>query len=100
MYKRRSQYSLGDEELEVIDTGGVAVAEASDLERPENRFDGGHGPLLEVYLPVWTPGDAVQVTRRSSTGLATVPSAIAQTGLAIATHFADTRAALTEKEFA
>lgn len=50
-----SQYSLGDEELEVIDTGGVAVAEASDLERPENRFDGGHGPLLEVYLPVWTP---------------------------------------------
>jgi len=51
-------------------------------------------------LPVWTPGDAVQVTRRSSTGLATVPSAIAQTGLAIATHFADTRAALTEKEFA
>ncbi|MGE0818346.1 MAG: sensor histidine kinase [Dehalococcoidia bacterium] len=50
-----NRYDLGDEEIEVIESGGAAVAEPSDLERPENRFDAGHGPLLEVYLPVWAP---------------------------------------------
>jgi len=30
-------------------------AEVSDLHRPENRFERGHGKLLEVYQPVWTP---------------------------------------------
>jgi two-component system, NarL family, sensor kinase len=30
-------------------------AEVSDLQRPENRFERGHGKLLEVYRPVWTP---------------------------------------------
>jgi len=50
-----TQYTLDEEELEVLDSGGQAVAEPSDLQRPENRFDGGYGPLLEVYLPVWAP---------------------------------------------
>jgi signal transduction histidine kinase len=27
----------------------------SDLQRPENQFERGHGKLLEVYRPVWTP---------------------------------------------
>jgi two-component system, NarL family, sensor kinase len=48
-----ARYGLDEEELEVLDRGLDAVAESSDLERPENRFDTGHGPLLEVYLPVW-----------------------------------------------
>jgi signal transduction histidine kinase len=50
-----TQYVLDEEELDVLHAGGSAVAEASDLQRPENRFDAGHGPLLEVYLPVWAP---------------------------------------------
>lgn len=50
-----AQYELDEEELEVLDRGLDAVAESSDLERPENRFDVGYGPLLEVYLPIWTP---------------------------------------------
>lgn len=55
-----TQYDLDEEELEVLNSGGQAVAEASDLQRPENRFDAGHGPLLEVYLPVWAPnGDTL-----------------------------------------
>lgn len=31
------------------------VAEVSDVTRPENEFERGHGKLLEVYRPVWTP---------------------------------------------
>ncbi len=50
-----TQYALDEEEIDVLRGGGSAVAEASDLQRPENRFDAGNGPLLEVYLPVWTP---------------------------------------------
>jgi two-component system, NarL family, sensor kinase len=30
-------------------------AEISNLKAPENRFEAGQGPLLEVYRPVWTP---------------------------------------------
>jgi two-component system NarL family sensor kinase len=30
-------------------------AEITDLQAPENRFERGNGPLLEVYRPVWTP---------------------------------------------
>ncbi|GAC62349.1 MULTISPECIES: DUF6668 family protein [Gordonia] len=53
---------------------------------------------LPADLPMWTPGDPVQITRRSGTDLATVPGAIAQTGLDIVTYFADVRSALTQKE--
>jgi two-component system NarL family sensor kinase len=48
-------YELGNDELEAIETGGV-TAELSDLEAPENRFDRGHGDLLEVYTSIETPG--------------------------------------------
>ncbi|MGZ8637632.1 MAG: sensor histidine kinase, partial [Actinomycetota bacterium] len=41
-------YELGADELEAIDQGGV-TAELSDLSAPENRFERGHGDLLEVY---------------------------------------------------
>jgi signal transduction histidine kinase len=47
-----AQYELDDEELEVLDDGLDAVAQASELEGSENQYDTGHGPLLEVYLPV------------------------------------------------
>ncbi|MCW2785964.1 MAG: integral rane sensor signal transduction histidine kinase [Marmoricola sp.] len=30
-------------------------AEVSDLTEPENRYERGHGRLLEAYRPVWTP---------------------------------------------
>lgn len=46
-----SRYTLGDDELEALRTGAVD-AEVSDLSQPENRFDRGHGDLLEVYLPI------------------------------------------------
>jgi two-component system, NarL family, sensor kinase len=49
------RYDLGEEELDVLDHGG-AEAEVSDLAKPENRFERGFGELLEVYLPVQTPG--------------------------------------------
>ena len=48
-----SRYELGEEELDAFNTGAVD-AEVSDLSRPENRFDRGHGELLEVYLPIET----------------------------------------------
>jgi two-component system, NarL family, sensor kinase len=49
-----SRYQLGDDELDALRTGAVD-AELSDLSLPENRFDRGHGELLEVYLPLETP---------------------------------------------
>ena len=49
-----ARYELGDDELEALRTGSVD-AELSDLSQPENRFDRGHGELLEVYLPVELP---------------------------------------------
>jgi signal transduction histidine kinase len=49
-----SRYVLGDEETQALHTGN-AVAEVSDLSRPENRFERPAGKLLEVYLPVRTP---------------------------------------------
>jgi two-component system NarL family sensor kinase len=48
------RYRLGDDELEAIEQGGV-TAELSDLEAPENRFERGHGDLLEVYTAIETP---------------------------------------------
>ena len=45
------RYPLGPAERKVLAQGGVD-AEASDLARPENHFERGHGDLLEVYLPI------------------------------------------------
>ncbi len=50
-----STYDLDDDDLEVLDEGGV-VSEVSDLSRPENRFERSFGELLEVYTRVETPG--------------------------------------------
>ena len=47
-------YTLGADDLEVLDRGGVA-AEVSDLTRPENRFERKYGELLEVYTQIHTP---------------------------------------------
>ena len=48
-------YPLGDDELEVLRTGGTE-AELSDLGRPENRFERDlGGDLLEVYTRVRSP---------------------------------------------
>lgn len=49
-----SRYTLGAEDLAVLDRGGVA-AEVSDLSAPENRFESGFGELLEVYTRIETP---------------------------------------------
>jgi signal transduction histidine kinase len=48
------QFELGPEEQEVF-THPRTVAEVSDLDKPENRFERGQGRLLEAYRPVWTP---------------------------------------------
>lgn len=45
------RYPLGEDEIEAFKTGR-GDAELSDLSEPENRFDRGHGELLEVYLPI------------------------------------------------
>lgn len=50
-----SVYPLGADELRALSAGLVA-ADVSDLTRPENRFDQSFRKLLEVYLPVPTPG--------------------------------------------
>lgn len=47
-------YRLGADEREALETGGV-TAELSDLQAPENRFERGHGDLLEVYTAIETP---------------------------------------------
>ncbi|MGA8209599.1 MAG: histidine kinase, partial [Nocardioidaceae bacterium] len=48
-------FRLDDEQRDAL-RHPVARAEVSDLEGPENEFERGRGPLLEVYRPVWTPG--------------------------------------------
>jgi two-component system, NarL family, sensor kinase len=46
---------LGEEELDVLENGGV-VAEVSDLEGAENRLEQGlTGPITEVYTRIETP---------------------------------------------
>lgn len=50
-----SVYPLGEEELAALDRGGTE-AELSDLSEPENRFERSYRELLEVYLPIVTPG--------------------------------------------
>jgi two-component system, NarL family, sensor kinase len=49
------RFALGDEELAAARAGRVD-ADISDVSRPENMFERGFGKLLEVYLPVRTPG--------------------------------------------
>lgn len=46
-----SNYTLGADELEVLDDGGID-AELSDLDEPENRYEDRDDELLEVYLPI------------------------------------------------
>lgn len=48
-----STYDLGRHEQEAL-RAGITKADVSDLSEPENRFERGQGPLLEVYLPVHT----------------------------------------------
>jgi len=50
-----ASYELGGDEVAALDAG-VVVAEVSDLSKPENRFERAEGKLLEVYLPIRTPG--------------------------------------------
>jgi signal transduction histidine kinase len=50
-----STYDLGADERAAIDAG-VIEAEVSNLAKPENRFEKPFGKLLEVYLPIRTPG--------------------------------------------
>ncbi|MEA2171747.1 MAG: two-component system, NarL family, sensor kinase [Solirubrobacteraceae bacterium] len=50
-----AHYRLDDEERAVLATGRVA-ADISDLSQPENRFERPAKKLLQVYLPVSTPG--------------------------------------------
>jgi two-component system, NarL family, sensor kinase len=50
-----TSYHLGADEIAAIDRG-VIEAEISDLAKPENRFERQFGKLLEVYLPIRTPG--------------------------------------------
>lgn len=47
-------FSLGEEERAVL-ADPKTRADISDLSEPENRFERGHGKMLEVYGPVWTP---------------------------------------------
>jgi two-component system, NarL family, sensor kinase len=48
------RFPLGSQERAAL-AGHAVHAEVSDLQRPENGFERGHGKLLEVYRPVWTP---------------------------------------------
>jgi two-component system NarL family sensor kinase len=51
------RYSLRQEEQFAI-RHRIVAAEVSDASAPENRYERGLGKLLEVYLPVQTPGGA------------------------------------------
>jgi signal transduction histidine kinase len=53
-----TRWELGAEERSAMATGRIE-AEVSDLGEPENRFERQYGKLLEVYLPVRTPGGEV-----------------------------------------
>jgi two-component system NarL family sensor kinase len=48
------QYSLGDDDLEVLENGGVDAG-STDLSEPENRYEKSGADLLEVYLQIHTP---------------------------------------------
>ena len=48
-------HDLGADEVAALDDG-VIEAEVSDLSKPENRFERSRGKLLEVYMPIRSPG--------------------------------------------
>jgi two-component system NarL family sensor kinase len=48
------RFGLGEDELTALRSGRTE-ADISDLNKPENRFERGNGPLLEVYRTVRTP---------------------------------------------
>jgi signal transduction histidine kinase len=48
------RFASGEQELAELADGEVS-AEISDLSAPENRYEQGSGPLLEVYTPLQTP---------------------------------------------
>ena len=48
------RFPLGEEERDVL-VHPQTRADISDLTAPENRLERGHGKLLEVYRPIWTP---------------------------------------------
>ena len=48
------RFASGAEELASLGDGETS-AEISDLSAPENRYEEGVGPLLEVYTPIRTP---------------------------------------------
>jgi signal transduction histidine kinase len=48
------RFASGEQELADLADGEVS-AEVSDLTAPENRYEQGSGPLLEVYTPIKTP---------------------------------------------
>lgn len=53
------RFPLSDEDLEALESDR-SDAEVSDLQEPENRYERGHGPLLEAYQAVHTPsGEAL-----------------------------------------
>ena len=47
-------FPLDDEARDALQSPQT-IADISNVERPENRFERGQGKLLEVYRPVWTP---------------------------------------------
>jgi len=49
------RFESGADELQELGDGEVS-AEISDLTAPENKYEQGAGPLLEVYTPIKTPG--------------------------------------------
>jgi two-component system, NarL family, sensor kinase len=49
-----SRYTLGEDDLAVLESGGV-VSALSDLSSPENRFETEFGELIEVYTRIHTP---------------------------------------------
>jgi signal transduction histidine kinase len=53
------RFPLSDEDQEALESDR-SDAEVSDLTEPENRYERGHGPLLEAYQAVHTPsGEAL-----------------------------------------
>jgi signal transduction histidine kinase len=49
-------HPLARDELRSLRTGVPGAEQKSNLSRPENRFERGRGRLLEVFLPIHTPG--------------------------------------------
>jgi two-component system NarL family sensor kinase len=49
------KYASGAQELAELSKNQTS-AEISDLTAPENKYEEGSGPLLEVYTPIETPG--------------------------------------------